>query len=351
MTMASSDLFFNIDHGYLEGLVRGFKSGLLREFDYTNLTQCETIEDLKLHLQGTNYGNFLQNEPSPIAVSTLDERLRERLIIEFTHMQNHSFQPLTKFMDYITYNYMIDNIILLISGTLHARSLDELMPKCHPLGSFEELPTIAMVTNTADLYNAVLVDSPLGPYFKDCLSEQDLDEMNIEVIRNTLHKAYLESFYDFCQRIGGSTAETMGKILQFEADRRAFMITINSFGTELSKDDRKNLYPKCGHLYPEGLAKLSEAEDQEQVRQVAAYYSDYRKIFDGVGGPDGKTLEDRFFEFEVELHKLSFMQQFHFGVFYSFVRMKEQEQRNIVWIAECISQQHRAKIHNYIPII
>ena len=39
-------------------------------------------------------------------------------------------------------------------------------------------------------------------------------------------------------------------IFQFEADRRAFIITINSFGTELTKDDREKLYPTCGKLYP-----------------------------------------------------------------------------------------------------
>ena len=62
--------------------------------------------------------------------------------------------------------------------------------------------------------------------------------MNIEIIRNTLYKSYLESFYSFCKNIGGETADVMCEILGFEADRRAFIITINSFGTELTKDDR-----------------------------------------------------------------------------------------------------------------
>jgi vacuolar-type H+-ATPase subunit C/Vma6 len=42
---------FNIDNGYLEGLCRGFKNGILRQGDYLNLVQCETLDDLKLHLQ------------------------------------------------------------------------------------------------------------------------------------------------------------------------------------------------------------------------------------------------------------------------------------------------------------
>ena len=59
---------------------------------------------------------------------------------------------------------------------------------------------------------------------------------------------------------------------QFEADRRAFMITINSFGTELTKEDRFKLFPKCGKLYPDGLVALAKAEDYDQVRAVAEFY-------------------------------------------------------------------------------
>jgi hypothetical protein len=53
----------------------------------------------------------------------------------------------------------------------------------------------------------------LAPFFVDCISEADLDEMNVELIRNTLYKAYLEAFYGFCQDLGGETAEVMCEIL------------------------------------------------------------------------------------------------------------------------------------------
>ena len=35
---------FNIDNGYLEALCRGFKNGILRQNDYLNLVQCETLD-------------------------------------------------------------------------------------------------------------------------------------------------------------------------------------------------------------------------------------------------------------------------------------------------------------------
>lgn len=305
-------------------------------------TRLRPLSDLKLHLAGTDYGSFLANEPSPLSVSVIDDKLREKLVIEFQHLRNHSVQPLSTFLDFITYSYMIDNIILLITGTLHQRPISELIPKCHPLGSFEQMEAIHVAATPAELYNAVLVDTPLGekrpidqiegddayvlwivsaPFFVDCISEQDLDEMNIEIIRNTLYKAYLEAFYKFCSAIGGTTADTMCEILQFEADRRAIIITINSFGTELGKDDRAKLYPRCGRLNPDGLAALARADDYDQVKAVAEYYAvsyrieenhmecflsgllclqEYSALFDGAGNnPGDKTLEDKFFEHEV----------------------------------------------------
>lgn len=51
------------------------------------------------------------------------------------------------------------------------------------------------------------------------------------------------------------------------------MITINSFGVDLPKDERAKLYPRCGKLYPDGLALLAKADEYEQVRQVGEAYA------------------------------------------------------------------------------
>ena len=75
------------------------------------------------------------------------------------------------------------------------------------------MEAIHVASTPAELYTAVLVDTTLAPFVEECNNERDLDEMNIEIIRNTLYKAYLESFYDFCKNIGGETQEVMCEIL------------------------------------------------------------------------------------------------------------------------------------------
>lgn len=142
----------------------------------------------------------------------------------------------------------------------------------------------------------------------------------------------------------GPTSEIMSRILQFEADRRSINITLNSFNTDLSKEQRARLFPAIGKLYPEGNNALARADDVDQVKLVCDNIMEYRPFFDaaqtnGSGGgssDEGQSLEDRFFAYDVHLNKMTFLQQFQFGVFYSFVKLKEQEIRNLTWIAEYV---------------
>lgn len=114
----ASPLTFNMGDGYLEAEVRGQKIGLLSSADYLNLTQCETVdgtffflvsfvivvcEDMKIHLSHTDYGQYLNNEPSPISTTTLAEKCLQKLVHDFNHIRYQAVGPLAQFLDYITY--------------------------------------------------------------------------------------------------------------------------------------------------------------------------------------------------------------------------------------------------------
>lgn len=303
------------------------------------------MQDVKLQL-GPAYGDYLNSLPPNPSTSALAAKTTDKLVSEFRYLQANATGSLAKFMDYLTYGYMIDNVALLITGTLHERDTRELLERCHPLGTFETMPVLCVATNIEELYNSVLIETPLAPYFKGSLSHQDLDELNIEIVRNTLYKNYLEDFHQWVNNhpgiAGTPTAETMSEILEFEADRRSINITLNSFGTELSKAERQKLYPSFGRLYPEGTFMLSRADDVEGVRIAVDGVHDYKTFFDqsgmggnsgggggisnmaGGSGSEGKSLEDMFYQKEMELSKLAFTRQFTHAVVYAWVKLKEQ---------------------------
>ncbi|XVE83841.1 hypothetical protein DITRI_Ditri16bG0120000 [Diplodiscus trichospermus] len=367
---------FNIHGGYLEAIVRGHRAGLLNAADYNNLCQCETLDDIKMHLSATEYGPYLQNEPSPLHTTTIVEKCTLKLVDEYRHMLCEATEPLSTFLEYITYGHMIDNVVLIVTGTLHERDVQELLEKCHPLGMFDSIATLAVAQNVRELYRLVLVDTPLAPYFSECITSEDLDDMNIEIMRNTLYKAYLEDFYKFCQKLGGATAEIMSDLLAFEADRRAVNITINSIGTELTRDDRRKLYSNFGLLYPYGHEELAVCEDIDQVcftfyaclkevasssysfawiavqvRSVMEKYPPYQSIFSKLSYGESQMLDKAFYEEEVKRLCLAFEQQFHYGVFLAYMRLREQEIRNLMWISECVAQNQKSRVHDSVVFI
>lgn len=85
---------FNRNDGYLEALIRGYRAGLLSQSDYANLVQCDALEDMKLHLAQTDYGDFLANEPSPLYTTTIAAKCLDKLVDQFNHVRIQAVQVL-----------------------------------------------------------------------------------------------------------------------------------------------------------------------------------------------------------------------------------------------------------------
>ena len=57
---------------------------------------------MKLHLQGTDYGDFLSDEAGQLLTATIAEKCTQKLVNDFRHIRVNAVYPLSRFMDYIT---------------------------------------------------------------------------------------------------------------------------------------------------------------------------------------------------------------------------------------------------------
>ena len=363
--MSMSDLiFFNVDDGYSEALLRGFRKSILGEQQYTALRNTTNLKDFKSVLIDTDYSDYVKDY-TETDTSALKMLLKKKLADEIDQVQSVAGPDLDKFIEMIRHKYMIDNVINIIEGIKNKTDKNVIEARNEPLGYLKEISGLLKLDykKIEDLYEDVLIDTEVGVYFSKFLEEvlamsdsknvatinNYLQSLKPEEIKNYLKKIWLEYFYHFCKTLNPTTSEIMEDLLKYEADCQTIQIVYNSlaYNNQFQEEERKKVIPYFGFLYPETTTQLIKCNSLENLRQILQPFPDYYELvreipdpkkLDEFGLQSGlKTLDDLMFKESMKRYSIAFEQQFHFACFYAYIKIKEQEIKNIMLLADMIS--------------
>ena len=360
--MSMADLvFFNVDDGYSEALLRGFRKSILGEQQYTALRNTSNLKDFKSVLIDTDYSDYVKdyNETDTSALKML---LKKKLADEIDQVQSVAGPELDKFIEMIRHKYMIDNVINIIEGIKNKTDKNVIESRNEPLGYLKEISGLLKLDykKIEDLYEDVLIDTEVGVYFSKFLEEvlASSDNKNVatinnylqalkpEEIKNYLKKIWLEYFYHFCKTLNPTTSEIMEDLLKYEADCQTIQIVYNSlaYNNQFQEEERKKVIPYFGFLYPETTTQLIKCNSLEQLKQILQPFPDYYELVKEIPDPKKldefglqsglKTLDDLMFKESMKRYSIAFEQQFHFACFYAYIKIKEQEIKNIMLLAD-----------------
>ena len=66
---------------------------------------------------------------------------------------------------------------------------------------------------------------------------------------------------------------------------------------------------------------------------------------------EGKSIDDYMFEEKAKKYALAYEQQFHCACFYAYMKLKEQEIRNICWLAELVTLNTAKNVFGWKKIV
>jgi V-type H+-transporting ATPase subunit d len=144
----------------------------------------------------------------------------------------------------------------------------------------------------------------------------------------------------------------MEDLLKFEADCQTIQIISNSLmvggnANSVNRDlERRKYISKIGYLYPDRDERLRNVSDLRSL-VAAVEATPYERILSSVAMNDDRneaessdlTIDDVMLKEASRRYSCAFEGGFHVACFFAYLKLKEQEIKNVTWLAELVQMQ------------
>lgn len=312
-------------YGYILSEIHGRQSRMFKHSQYKTLLQSDNMDDIIVKLQSTPYGKYLCNsmeKSQKNLVTVLGRAFKD----EFREIYARSEGDLRMLLDFFLEGYRIESFIYRISNPEETEE---------ELGFFVELNALKFASDMREIRKFVIDGTFLSRYFKGIAVEDNIRKNNFQIIKRMLMKRHIEEFY-------ANVTESMPYmrcVLRMLGSMQIIEEVLNTMHTTITAENRRRLFPEVNDIDAGTVHSLAECTTIDDLRSILGRtaYREALHAADLLNGLQMCTLMVYYRSFSV-FNDLSFV--------YGYLRLKEQEIKNICWIIELLGEEEKNVMEN-----
>ncbi|KCZ80508.1 hypothetical protein H312_02108, partial [Anncaliia algerae PRA339] len=327
------------------------------ERNYIELTECENIEDIcaKLVMKYPTL-KYLTNYTK----TELKEKLYGDLLEEFYLSK---ISPSLKIVsDFIREQYFINSFFYLLSCKEFDPELHNSFGNVDAVSYFIELDTLKFCVNMEEVYNYCVKNTFLKDYYNECVFNFNFRENDFSFLNYQFNKLHLKKYFYYQSTIDEENKKqelvkvdrsisfdkkspkenNFSTLLKLEGDRLNIGLALSLIDSE--SKDKKDIFTEISNIPQHFQQKIIESTTFEEIRNILSKMHHFSKEF------SSQEISLDIAMKKVELN--TFMKSFYLfndiSVYYSYLKLKEQEIQNILYLAESILSDKKERIKEII---
>lgn len=324
---------FSITHGFTINVIHGKQLTLLKDSNYNSLQQCDTLEDIISKLNP-----FFKLSQTINSKKEFKDALYSNLKNEYNKLYKGATDELKLLLDYYINRYKILNFIYLLACKENDPELTMAFTKIDEIGLFNELYTLKFSNDMSDVYKFCVESTFLKNYYVNVKFNREIKDNDFQLIQLQFLKQHLEDFYG--QLEDTKSMDFMKNVLKREGDRIIIEIVLNTLDSSIK--DREKLFPRVNSLDLGMKKRLGKCTAIDELRGILGTHNALRKVImeDDIIKAISKIENEKYWETFKIYNDISCV--------YGYLKLREQEIKNVLWVVECVSLKKRDFIKNVI---